>query len=278
MATPTVRVVAGPDMLRFATLTSGERFAVGRDDTCGLILNDPSVSRNHAALSCDEHGVVSVQDLGSTNGTSINGRPVQRAQLRPGDHLEIGAVSLRLDLLDVDELAHLSRVLQALESADRDPLTGLLTRAWMQKDLPRLAERCEEGQLPLSLIFVDVDHFGRINNTFGHGVGDEVLRAISRLSLVGVRDTDAVLRYGGEELLVILPGSELDGAREVAERLRRTIRGHDWNRTGVGLKVTASFGVATRRPGEDVDAWIARADEAMYVSKRGGRNRVSVSE
>ncbi|MED5374331.1 MAG: GGDEF domain-containing protein [Myxococcota bacterium] len=277
VAIPTVRVVAGPDMLRFASLGAEERIVVGRDEAAGLVLTDASVSRNHALLQCDDQGEVTVQDLGSTNGTAVNGQQVSRALLRPGDHLEVGAVSLRLDLLGLDELAHLRRVLERLEAAGHDPLTGLHTRTYLADELPELVQRCDDANAPCSMIFGDVDHFKNINDTWGHAVGDEVLRGISRLLLLGIRDTDAAVRYGGEELAIFLPGSSASATTEVAERLRRSVAGHDWARTAGGLKVTISFGVAERLPGESIADWMERADQAMYQAKRGGRNRVATA-
>ena len=274
VAIPTVRVVAGVDMLHFASLSGGEEFVVGRDESAGLQLNDASVSRAHALVSCDERGEVTVQDLGSTNGTRVNDQAVSRALLRPGDHLEIGAVSLRLDLLGLDELAHLGRVLERLQQVGRDALTGLHTRAYLEDDLPELCARCLEAKVPISTIFADIDHFKSVNDTYGHSVGDEVLTGISRLVMLGVRDTDPVVRYGGEEIIVFLPGSDEDGALEVAERIRRAIAGHDWGRTATGLKVTTSFGVAQRHVDELKGAWIDRADRALYSAKDEGRNKV----
>lgn len=271
---PTVQVVAGPDMLQFVTLTTGQDLLIGRDDTAGLVLGDGSVSRLHARLRCDDSGEILLQDMGSTNGTAVNGQQVQRAVLRPGDQFEVGAVSLRVDLLGLDELHHLGRVLERLKAAGTDPLTGLHTRGFLEERLPALTTRLEESRLPFSVIFCDVDRFKSINDTFGHGVGDQVLSAIARLFLVDVRDSDACVRYGGEEILVFLPGSDEAGALDVAERLRRTVAGHDWARTAVGLRVTASFGVAERAPDEDLAAWLDRADRAMYQAKQAGRNQV----
>ncbi len=278
VAIPTVRVVAGPDMLHFASLAPEASLMLGRDEAAGLVLTDASVSRNHVLLSCDDQGEVTVQDLGSTNGTSVNGQQVSRALLRPGDHLEVGAVSLRLDLLGLDEIAHLRRVLERLHAAGHDPLTGLHTRAFLADELPDLVTRCDEAGAPCTMIFGDVDHFKNINDTWGHGVGDDVLRGIARLVLLGIRDTDAAIRYGGEELAVFLPGSATKGSVDVAERLRRNIAGHDWARTAGGLKVTISFGVAERIPGESIKAWMERADRAMYSAKNSGRNQVSAAD
>ncbi|MCP4806513.1 MAG: GGDEF domain-containing protein [Proteobacteria bacterium] len=274
VAVPTIRVVAGPDMLRFTSLSGGEEFVIGRDETAGLQLGDASVSRSHTLIRCDERGEVTVQDLGSTNGTAVNGQSVSRALLRPGDHLEIGAVSLRLDLLGLDELAHLGRVLERLQQAGRDALTGLHTRTFLDTELPDLSERCIEAKVPMATIFVDVDNFKSINDTYGHSVGDEVLGGIARLSMLGVRDTDPIVRYGGEEILILLPGSDEDGATDVAERLRRTVAGHDWGRTAGGLRVTISLGVAQRHAEESQKIWIDRADKAMYAAKQAGKNRV----
>lgn len=275
MSIPTLRVVAGPDLLRFVSLSPGEEMVIGREDRAGLPLSDASVSRQHTMVSCDANSEITVQDLGSTNGTAVNGHTVHRALLRPGDHLEIGAVSLRLDLLGLDELAHLGRVLDRLAAANRDPLTGLHTRAYLEDDLPAMLDRCANADIPVSIIFADIDGFKNINDTYGHSVGDEVLVGIARLMMLGVRDSDPVVRYGGEEIVVYLPGSDEAGALDVSERIRRNIAGHDWGRTASGLKVTTSFGVAERRShDEPLSAWMERADKALYAAKRSGKNKV----
>lgn len=274
VAIPTLRVVAGPDMLRFASIGPRETLLVGRDEAAGLVLTDASVSRNHVLLLSDGDAEVTVQDLGSTNGTAVNGQQISRALLRPGDHLEVGTVSLRLDLLGDEELAHLQRVESRLKAADRDKLTGLRTRDFMSDELPQLLADADESGTPVAMIFADVDHFKTINDTWGHAVGDEVLSGISRLFMLGIRDSDHAVRWGGEEMAIILPGSDTVGAVEVAERLRRAISGHDWGRTAGGLKVTVSFGVSVRASSEAQKPWFERADRALYRAKSEGRNRV----
>ena len=271
---PILRVVAGRDMLAFATLTPGEEVVIGRDDGAQLRLADLTVSKRHARVAVDEAGAVSVLDLGSTNGTAVNGRQVRRTALRTGDHLEVGGVSLKLDLLSPDELGHLSRVVERLLAANRDPLTGLCSRAFLDDELPTLAEHCEHAGVPFSCAFVDIDRFKEINDQHGHQTGDEVLAGCARILMLGVRDADPCVRYGGEEVLMFLPGSTEDSAAEVAERLRRAIAGHDWARTATRLKVTACFGLAQRGAGESIKSWIGRADKAVYAAKRAGRNRV----
>ena len=169
-------------------------------------------------------------------------------------------------------------MLECLQQVGRDTLTGLHTRAYLKDELPDLCERCVEAKVPISIIFADVDRFKSINDTYGHSVGDEVLTGIARLVMLGVRDTDPVVRYGGEEIAVFLPGSDEDGALEVAERIRRAIAGHDWGRTATGLKVTTSFGVAQRCEDELQVPWISRADKALYTAKDEGRNKVVRAE
>lgn len=271
---PTLRVIAGRDMLRHVVLQASGEFIVGRDEGCALRLADASVSRRHAKIATAADGSITVQDLGSTNGTAVNGQPVGFAELRTGDAVEFGAVSLKLDLLSLDEIAHLENVVDALASAHRDPLTGLLTRAWLEDELPSLCDRAARVGAAMSCVFVDVDHFKQVNDTFGHGIGDDVLVGVARILLLGVRDADACVRYGGEEFVVFLPASDERSAQEVAERIRRAIEAHDWSRTAQGLRVTASMGVAQMLPKESRKDWIARADRALYAAKHAGRNTV----
>lgn len=271
---PTLRVVAGKDMLRFVTFAPGEVVVIGREDTAGLILSDPSVSRRHAKIICAADGALTVHDLTSTNGTAVNGCAVSSAPLRPNDHLEIGAVSLRLEVLSIEEIGHLATVVARLESASRDPLTGLLTRAWLEDELPGLLRRTEDEAVPISVAFVDIDKFKQVNDVFGHAVGDDALVGVARLMMLSVRDGDPCVRFGGEEIVVFLEGADTEHASEVAERIRASIETHVWSHTAPDLAITASVGVATRRPGEGWRAWIARADDALRAAKNLGRNRV----
>ena len=275
---PTIRVVAGPDMLSYITIPEDSSIIIGRDEAADLQLVDATVSKQHAKLMHESGGALLVVDLNSTNGTAVNGQPITRTILRPGDHLEIGGVSLRLDMLSTEELGHLRRVVSRLEAANRDTLTGLLNRGYIDEGLVRLVEKCDRAEVPISCTFVDLDKFKSINDQYSHKVGDEVLVGISRLLMLGVRENDPAVRYGGDEIVFFLPGSPGSRSAEVAERIRRAVASHDWDRTAPGLRVSCSFGVAERRPGESIKDWMDRADQAAYESKRGGRNRVCLSK
>jgi diguanylate cyclase (GGDEF)-like protein len=260
-------------MLRFAVLEEGRDAEIGRDAGCGLTLSDASVSRRHARVTFGD-GEFRVEDLGSRNGTRINGGGDDLGPLRPGDRLEVGTVLLRFDLVTPQELTHWRGVLARLAASDRDPLTGLLTRAYLDQKLPALLERNARKKRATSALFVDVDHFKRINDGFGHAIGDDVLRQLCRLVLFTVREREVCVRYGGEELLVVLEEADEPRAAEIGERLRQTIESHDWPRLRPGLAVTISCGIAQHVPPEPLRAWLEREDAALYAAKHAGRNRV----
>jgi diguanylate cyclase (GGDEF)-like protein len=272
-----LRVVTGRDMFRFVTLPEGSGLVIGRgglEEDHSLVLTDASVSRSHARVTRGANGEVHVEDLNSTNGTAVNGLPITRSELRVGEQLEVGGVSLRLEHLNLDEISHLEKVLERLEARNRDPLTGLLTRAWLDDELPRMVSAAEASGNELTCLFVDIDNFKSINDRFGHQVGDDVLVAVARLLMVGIRETDACVRYGGEELVMFLGATAEPLGADVADRIRSTIQGHNWSRTLPDLSVTVSVGVSTRRDEEPIKEWIKRADRALYAAKGRGRNRV----
>ncbi|HRO50929.1 MAG TPA: GGDEF domain-containing protein, partial [Hyphomicrobium sp.] len=129
-----------------------------------------------------------------------------------------------------------------------------------------------------SLIMCDIDHFKRVNDMFGHDVGDEIIRALARVIETSVRDTDSVARYGGEEFAIILPGTELQRAKETAERIRRQFGAKQFAIRKTNQKignVTASFGVAEHCRGDDLQAFVRKADAKLYEAKARGRDRVA---
>jgi two-component system cell cycle response regulator len=165
---------------------------------------------------------------------------------------------------------------QQLELAVIDPLTGLHNRRYMSGQLKALVERAGQGGEPVSLLAIDIDHFKKINDSFGHDVGDEVLRGFAARLRSNVRAIDLPVRQGGEEFLVVMPDTRLEDAHRIAERLRLHVAGEPFHVTGAeALGVTISIGVATNLPGEmKPDGLLKRADKAMYEAKAAGRNRV----
>lgn len=168
-----------------------------------------------------------------------------------------------------DATDRLKRELALKDLASRDALTGLLNR---RSGEHLLKQYDDEKQLPrktLCLIMMDVDNFKKINDTFGHAVGDQILQSSSKLLKSKARNTDSVIRWGGEEFLIIVQDSSLKVALEFAERMRQSIEQHIDNQVG---RITASFGVAELRPDEDTASLLNRADKALYAAKVSGKN------
>jgi len=175
--------------------------------------------------------------------------------------------------LRVMQQVHETLRAEARELADQahlDPLTRVLNREGLQA---AFAKSPRAATAPMSVIFTDIDHFKRINDTQGHGAGDAVLRQFAGLMASLVRSSDKVVRWGGEEFLIFCPHTEARHAASVAEQLRQHMLGTTWP---AGLQVTASFGVAQYRAPEPLDDAIERADKALYLAKQAGRNRVVV--
>ena len=164
------------------------------------------------------------------------------------------------------------------ESNVRDSLTGCFTRGHALDVVDGELRRARRSQTPVSLIMFDLDHFKDVNDRHGHLCGDAVLSAIGNRMKDVLRGSDLKCRYGGEEFLVLLPETPLNGARRVAETLRREIADRPVPWSGEVLTITASFGLAQTLPGEvNVQALIARADQALYRAKDDGRNCVRVA-
>lgn len=166
------------------------------------------------------------------------------------------------------ELMEINAVL--LELSNTDKLTGLKNRRFFQEKLDECIRRHEVEQRAFSLLIADIDHFKKVNDTWGHPAGDEVLRQAAGILRSYVREGDATARYGGEEFAMILCGADAAEAKERAERLRMAVAGSDW----ISGSLTISIGIATAEPGDTESALLSRADQALYASKQNGRNRV----
>jgi diguanylate cyclase (GGDEF)-like protein len=165
------------------------------------------------------------------------------------------------------------------QAAIVDPASGLFNRPYFQSRLEEELQRSSRHATPVSLLMIDIDAFKTINDTFGHVAGDTVIREVSDILRRSVRLFDVCARYGGEEFAVLMPGSGVDSATAIAERIRRRIQAyHSGDRGLENLRVTVSIGVAESRRGAGAREMIERADSALYAAKRGGKNRVSTSD
>jgi diguanylate cyclase (GGDEF)-like protein len=166
-----------------------------------------------------------------------------------------------------------------MESLTRtDPLTGLANRRHFDATLAAELKRFDRYATPVSLVMVDLDHFKRVNDTYGHAGGDAVLAEVARRLQTMTRETDLVARFGGEEMCVVLPSTSLDGAAQLAERLREVLAASPVPFDGEPIPVTASFGVATATRIGGPAGLIRDADAALYRAKHQGRNRVEIAD
>lgn len=193
---------------------------------------------------------------------------------KPFDPLELKA-KLLVGKRIVDLQEKLISANQALQFvASHDFLTGVWNRAEILAFLQRELSRAKRDAAPVGVILLDVDHFKRVNDDFGHETGDFVLKEISNRLSYGGRQYDGVGRYGGEEFLLVIPGCDLETTLQKADRLRKQIAALPISTRRGPLNITVSMGVAVSNPSVDPDALVRVADAALYKAKRNGRNRV----
>ncbi len=165
----------------------------------------------------------------------------------------------------------------AVQCALRDPLTDTGNRIAMDQALHREVDLARRNLQPLSLLMLDVDHFKRINDNYGHSTGDEVLRALAATLKAQLRNIDMIFRYGGEEFLILLSNTSREAAAMVGERLRHAVQELQCLAQGQAIELSASLGCASLQPGETVESLLRRADNALYIAKRDGRNRLTMA-
>ena len=271
---PWLFIVHGNDRGHHVKL-SETAVTLGRGPGADVVLNDDRASKVHCSVRVAPGDTVEVADLGSRNGTFIDGERVDKTILRLNSQLRIGHTILRLEHKAIDQVRLEEELFHA---AVTDALTGIPNRRWFQeRAAAALVEASRHGH-PLAAVFIDVDHFKPINDKLGHEIGDRVLQEAARRIDATRRAEDLLCRYGGEEFVLLLPHADLAQASTYAERVRSAVAATPFETMGEPLTVTISAGVACHRFGEPVEALVKRADQAMYRAKEGGRNRVVTEE
>jgi diguanylate cyclase (GGDEF)-like protein len=257
-------------------LRPGSSLVIGRSSNAEIGIPEvTSISRTHARL---EHRgpTVAIEDLGSTNGTYVNDQLVEGpTTLRSGDRFQVGAVHFKLiHEHDVEHAYH--EAIHAMMMLDG--LTEIFNRRKFDEEMAREYSRARRYGRPLTLLMCDIDHFKRINDTFGHLCGDFVLQKVVQRIKTRLRTEQIFARVGGEEFCVLCPETTAENVQILAERLREDIAGAPFVYGGRDVSVSCSFGVA-ERTGDMVDPeqLYNAADAAMYESKRRGRNTVTLS-
>lgn len=254
----------------------GPELRIGRLPDNGAVIDDAGVSRHHARLY-REGDTYRIDDLGSSNGTYLNGVRIGSSELSEGAVVQIGQKArFRFSIID----RHQERMLRQLyETSLRDPLTGLFNRAYFMDRLDGELAYSKRHEGAVSLLILDIDHFKRINDTYGHPAGDWVLKCFATTVFGSVRNEDLIARYGGEEFAAVLRGITIENAHHAAERLRRATSDMVLEFEGQRVPVTVSIGGASNKCPNvtDRDSLIAAADRRLYAAKNGGRNRVVTS-
>jgi len=266
--------LTGSNVGEMYRIDDGETF-IGRGQTATIRLNDDGISRRHARLLQQDNAVI-IEDLKSSNGTTVNGNPVtdRPCPLQDGDKIRLGSTTvLKFTYNDqIDE----SFQQQMYDAALRDGLTKAYNRTYFLDRLATEIAYARRHSASLSLLMFDVDHFKRVNDTYGHLAGDYVLAKLGKIAINTVRVEDIFARYGGEEFAVLCRGVNLASAGTLGERLRLIVEQTAFDHEGARMPVTISVGVAAypELPVETANQLIASADEALYEAKRTGRNRV----
>lgn len=279
LPTPSVYliVIGGGTPGAMLRLSSGSNW-LGRAFDNDMQVTDATVSRRHASFRIDGADLVWLTDLGSTNGTRHNGRrlvPHHPVLVRDGDRIRFGQ-SLLVKFVRPDPCEERFQR-EMFERTVRDPLTGLYNRTYFLEQLAPLVAASTAKGVGLAVLMLDIDHFKRINDTFGHAAGDIVLREAAAVIRQATRPEDLVARYGGEEFVIALPIIGTEQAAERAERIRKALAARRIAVAGGSLKVTASVGLVhapASRTSVAALALIASADRALYQAKEAGRDRV----
>jgi len=262
----------GPDIGRRIPLLNAQ-YIVGRDSEAGFVVGRSSVSRQHARLYLADDDHWWVEDLNSTNGTFVNETRIKLQKLADSDQVRFGdAIYKFLSGSNIESAYH-----EAIHNmAIQDGMTGIHNKRYFTEFLDREIAVCSRHGHPLTLVMFDVDHFKKVNDTHGHLAGDAVLKDLAARIRPRIRREDLFARYGGEEFACVLPSTALPGGIVFADHLRTIIAERPCQFENLNISFTISLGVTTlhRETGVDPAALIKRADENLYVAKRGGRNRV----
>jgi diguanylate cyclase (GGDEF)-like protein len=264
-------VIYGPDLGRRMPLARNA-FEIGRSAKCDLFIDQESISRHHARISYEGTGYV-IHDLNSTNGTFVNDAQVKESRLRDGDQIQIGRSILKFMTGENIEVHYHEEIYRLMTI---DGLTQIFNRRYFDEALEREYNRSKRYQRDLSLILFDIDHFKKINDTWGHLAGDGLLRQLVAAVRPRVRREDIFARTGGEEFGVLLPEIGIDNARYTAEKIRKIAEATPLRYEQNVVPCTISLGVSQLLPtDETAQELYKRTDAHLYAAKQGGRNRVA---
>lgn len=242
-----------------------------------LVAHDAIIYQNDGFGLEYKKGVICKHSCSYT--LSLQGQPLGKLKLLRRKRFEKSELQLLETLLCclIYPLKNASAYQQALKMAYTDPLTKTSNRAALNDVLNREITLANRNSRELSLIFLDIDHFKSINDSHGHDCGDLALASVAKWIKESIRSSDIVFRFGGEEFVILLSDSGIDGAQLLAERIRANIENHTLAYGMKTLNITASLGISSLQGNDTVNDLVKRADDAMYLAKQTGRNRVQAA-
>ncbi len=266
--------LTGPLVGKLHMLAEGVT-SIGRSSGCTLVIDDSRISRRHVEVRL-EKGKAVLHDLGSTNGTFVNGERCAERTLEDGDKVQISSATVfKFALQD-----HTENVFhkELYKMAVFDAVTNIYNKRYFLERFKEELSHAKRTQRPIALLMIDIDHFKKVNDTHGHLAGDMVLHQVAQMLQKSVRTEDLLARYGGEEMVVLLRGADEANATQLAERMRQTVAATPIPYESVSIPITISIGVAAFGPAtpyDTIEAFIQAADACLYTSKQSGRNRVT---
>ena len=247
---------------------------LGRDPKAELTLQDEGISRRHCRIAFDkEKGAFFIEDLGSTNGTLLNGKRLQAGKkLEAGDRIYLGACVVKFTYSDALEVGYHAQMDVLVGT---DDLTGLIAKRRFDAAFVRAVEESRRMRAPMVVMMLDLDGLKLINDTHGHPVGAHTIAEVGKLIGQVVSQNGAACRFGGDEFAAFLPNVAKKEGLKVGETIRALVAGHRFEKDGVVVRPTISIGVsAYPEDGATAELLLRHADEALYRAKKTGRDRV----
>ncbi len=248
---------------------------IGRAMDCKIVVEDPRISRKHVQIKVNDKKSI-IKDLGSTNGTFVNGKRINKYVLQEGDKIHLSPMTIFKFLLgdEIEKIFHK----ELYQMGVVDPVTNVYNKRYFSDRLKQEFSFAKRHNRDLSLMIIDIDHFKKINDTYGHQAGDYVLGRIGDFLSTQTRQEDIVARYGGEEFVLILRDIGEEGASALANRIRYKVSKMPLSFEGKKMNITVSMGVVSLSEEYSFrtkDEFFEAGDRCLYHSKETGRNRTT---
>lgn len=268
---PYLIVLAGGPVGMMYRVRSKGKTVIGRGLDADIRLEDEGVSRQHAQVTASADGDPIVEDLGSSNGTFVNGQPIATHVLKDGDKIQIGSVSiLKFSYQDHLELTFQQEL---FDRGIKDGLTEVYNKRYFLDRIAGEFAHARRHGSKLSMLMFDIDHFKKINDAHGHPTGDIVLQQLAKLVSKMLRTSDVFARYGGEEFVVLMRDVDETGALILAQRIRRHVKRFSFVAKHASISLTVSIGMASLSDEmKSADDLVQQTDAYLYRAKKAGRD------